>query len=75
MTGVEAAVRAMTRAERVAYLRAAGWRRLSHRGSQCWLAPGWRRHPDGYFEPGPDRGFYTLAAAVRTAVARAEVPA
>jgi hypothetical protein len=68
MTPTEAAVRAMSRAERFAYLRAAGWHRLSSRGSQCWLAPGWRRDPAGYVEPGPDRGFYTLAAAIRVAV-------
>jgi hypothetical protein len=64
----EATVRAMTRVERVAYLHAAGWHRLSSRGSQCWLAPGWQRHPRGYVEPGPDRGFYTLAAAIREAL-------
>jgi hypothetical protein len=69
---VEAAVRTMTRAQRTAYLRAAGWHRLSARGSQAWLAPGWQRHPRGYVEPGPDRGFYTMAAAIRTAVVRAE---
>ncbi len=72
MSPVEAAVRAMTRAERVAYLQAAGWHRLSARGSQTWLAPGWRRHPGAHVEPGQDRGFYTLAAAIRTAVRRAE---
>jgi len=71
VTEVEATVRAMTRPERAAYLQAAGWHRLSSRGSQCWLAPGWHRHPAGYVEPGPDRGFHTLAAAIRKAVRRA----
>jgi hypothetical protein len=64
----EATVRAMTRPERVAYLRAHGWYRLSARGSQSWLAPGWRRHAAGYVEPGGDRGFYSLAAAIRAAI-------
>ncbi len=68
MTPMEATVRAMTRPERVAYLQAAGWHRLSSHGSQCWFAPGWRRHPAGYVEPGPDRGFYSLASAIRKAV-------
>jgi hypothetical protein len=67
VTEVETTVRAMSRAERVAYLRAAGWHRLSARGSQCWLAPGWQRQR-GHVTPGPDRTFYTLAAAIRKAV-------
>jgi hypothetical protein len=70
VTGVEATVRAMTRAERVAFLQAAGWHRLSSHGSQCWLAPGWQRQR-GYVTPGPDRAFYSLAAAIRKAVRRA----
>ena len=40
---VEAAVRAMTRAERVDYLRQNGWYRLSAYGSQTWFAQGWKR--------------------------------
>lgn len=71
---LEAAVRAMTRAERAAYLRAHGWRRLSSRGSQTWFAPGWSRHPAGHVRPGQDKGFYTLASAIRTAL-RAELEA
>jgi hypothetical protein len=72
MSPVEVAVRAMTRAQRVAYLRAAGWHRLSSHGSQTWLAPGWHRHPRGHVEPGQDRGFYTLAAAIRMAIGAAQ---
>jgi hypothetical protein len=74
---VESVVRAMTKPERVAYLEARGWYRLSARDSQCWLAPGWRRltEPHGWLRrgevvPGDDRGFYSLAAAIRTAVGR-----
>lgn len=55
---VETTVRAMTRAEKVAYLKAHGWHRISWRGSQTWQPPG---------DPA---GFYTLAAAIRTALAR-----
>ena len=52
---VESRVRAMTRAERRGYLKAHGWRRL---GSNCWLNP-------TFDDPDGDRGFYTLAAAIR----------
>ncbi len=55
---VEARVRRMTRPERVRYLKDAGWRRLSSYGAQSWRAP-----------DQSDRGFYTLAAAIRTALA------
>jgi hypothetical protein len=63
----ESTVRAMTKPERVEYLRARGWHRLSARGSQCWLAPGWRLER-GEIVPGADKAFYSLAAAIRTAV-------
>jgi hypothetical protein len=54
---VEAVVRSMTKTERVEYLRAHGWTRISYRDSQSWRAP----DPD-------DHGFYTLAAAIRTEI-------
>lgn len=53
---VETTVRAMTRAEKVAYLKAHGWHRISWRGSQTWQPPG---------DP---PAVYTLAAAIRTAL-------
>jgi hypothetical protein len=70
MNAGEKTVRGMTKADRRAYLRAAGWHRLSRNGSESWFAPGWYHHPRGHVEPGPDRGFYTLAAAIRAAVRR-----
>lgn len=69
MTAVERAVRAMTRPERVAYLRAAGWYRVAGGQTQMWFAPGWREYAPGLVEPGgEDRAFYSLAAAIRTAL-------
>lgn len=65
MNPVEAAVRSMTKPERRDYLRAHGWTRLSGRGSECWFHP-------SRDQPGGDRGFYTLAAAIRTALAHEE---
>jgi hypothetical protein len=65
MTDVETRARAMTKGERRSYLRARGWTRLSRHGSEAWLHPthsGWADPMNG------DRGFYTLAAAVRTAL-------
>jgi hypothetical protein len=58
---VESTVRAMTKTERRDYLRSHGWTRLSARGSETWF------HPT-HDQPEGDRGFYTLAAAIRTAV-------
>lgn len=52
---IEAKVRAMTKAERREYLLTRGWTRL---GPNTWLH--WT-----FDEPGGDRGFYTLAAAIR----------
>jgi hypothetical protein len=71
MTDVEAQARAMTKPERRAYLRAHGWTRLSRHGSETWLHPshsGWRGPANG------DRGFYTLAAAIRAALAEERYP-
>jgi hypothetical protein len=63
---VEAAVRRMTKAEKVAYLRECGWYRASASGSQTWYAPGWRRINRHEVEPPEhDRCFYSLAAAIR----------
>lgn len=60
---LEAEVLRMTRPERVAYLQSRGWHRVSARGVQSW------RSPDEH-----DRGFaYSLAAAIRTAVAAQEL--
>lgn len=53
--GAEEAARAMSGAQRRAYLVARGWRRL---GRATWLRP-------TFDAPGGDRGFYSLAAAVR----------
>jgi hypothetical protein len=49
----EQSVRAMSKRERVDYLKAHGWQRLGYRGSQTWIRPAesWR--------------FFTLAAAIR----------
>jgi hypothetical protein len=47
---IEAAARAMTRRERVDYLRAHGWHRFDSQGSQRWGFDGW---------------VYSLAAAIR----------
>jgi hypothetical protein len=44
---------AMTKRERVDYLKAHGWHRFSSRGSQTWI---WRAE---------SRRFFTLAAAIR----------
>jgi hypothetical protein len=63
MVSVEARVRAMSKPERRDYLVQAGWKRL---GSRTW----W--HPT-FHQPGGDRSFYTLAAAIRTAL-REETP-
>ena len=52
---VERRVRAMTKAEKVAYLRAAGWHRRSAHASQSW------RDPD----PASPYVAWTLAAAIR----------
>ena len=57
MTDVERRVRAMTKPERRAYLLAAGWTRIG----DTWLHPNSRP-----VRPGP--WFYSLAAAIRTAV-------
>lgn len=58
MTTIESAVRAMTKTQRVEYLREHGWTRIGYSGAQCW------RHPDE-----DDHGFYTLAAAIRCELA------
>jgi hypothetical protein len=63
MNEIERRVRAMTKAERRAYLLAAGCTRCG----SCWWHPS--REPQG---TGGDRGFYSLAAAIRTALAEAE---
>lgn len=56
---VEQIVRSMTRAERIDYLFARGWRRVAAGQTQSWRSP----DPD-------DRAIsYSLAAAIRTAVA------
>ena len=66
---IEAAVRAMTRAERVAYLHEHSWYRLSASGSKCWFPPGWQRVNRYVVEPPEhDRSFYSLAAAIRKAL-------
>jgi hypothetical protein len=62
MVSVEARVRAMTKSERRNHLVQAGWQRL---GSRTW------RHPT-VDQPRGDRGFYTLAAAIRTALTEAD---
>jgi hypothetical protein len=62
VNAVERAARAMPKAERRACLAAHGWKRLSSGGSETWLHPthsGWGDPASG------DRGFYTLAAAIR----------
>ncbi len=58
MTTVEQTARSMSRTERVHYLYTRGWQRASSHGTQTWHAP----------DP-LDRGCYTLAAAVRAALA------
>jgi hypothetical protein len=72
-TTIEADARAMTQAERVAYLRECGWYRLSASGSQTWLAPGCRRVNGVVEPPEHDRTFYSLAAAIREALSREAV--
>lgn len=62
---VESSLRRMTKQERVAFLRARGWSRLSKRGTETWF------HPT-CDEPGGDRGFYSLADAIRTALCQAD---
>lgn len=57
MTTIEATVRAMTKTDRRDYLRARGWNQITSRGSGCWTRPSEPSH------------LYTLAAAIRTAVA------
>ena len=57
MTRTETTARSMTKAERVAYLKARGWRRISSSGSQSWLHPNPR-----------DRAVWSLAAAIRHAL-------
>lgn len=59
MTPVEQQARAMSPAERRRYLIAAGWRRI---GSKTWLPPDLN-----------EQGFYSLAAAIRTALERHEL--
>jgi hypothetical protein len=56
VTTIEAAVRAMTKAERRAYLSARGWRCISNRAAGSWRRP---------VDPS---GLYSLAAAIRTAI-------
>lgn len=60
-SSTESTVRAMSKADRRAYLRARGWEQLGSRGSECWTHP---ERPHAHA---------TLAAAVRIAVA-AEQP-
>lgn len=57
-TAIEHTARALTPPERRAYLRAAGWHRLGG----TWF------HPTRD-DPGGDRSHYTLAAAIRAALA------
>jgi hypothetical protein len=67
---IESVVQAMTTAERVAYLKEHGWYRLSAGGSQTWFSPGWQRVSRYTVEPPEsDRSFYSLAVAIRKAVA------
>lgn len=58
MTDAEGVVRAMSKPERRAFLLARGWRRIG----QSW------RHPSCDQADG-DTGFYTLAVAIRAAIA------
>ncbi len=53
----EQLVRAMSKRERVGYLKAHGWQRLGYHGAQSWISPA-----------GPSWAFYTLAAAIRNAL-------
>ncbi len=53
---VERRVRAMTKADRRTWLRAHGWTQLGYSGSGSWVRPSQPAH------------FYTLAAAIRTAL-------
>jgi hypothetical protein len=55
-TQIERTLRSMTKADRRSYLLAHGWRCLSNRGA------GWWQRPD---DPS---GFWSLAAAIRTAL-------
>jgi hypothetical protein len=55
LTPTETAARAMSKPDRVAYLKAHGWERMSSSGSQTWIDP----------ETGHT---YTLALAVRVAL-------
>jgi hypothetical protein len=57
---IEAAVRAMTRPERVAHLRAHSWERIGYSGAQAWRSP----------DPEEHATFYTLAAAIREQLRR-----
>lgn len=71
MSTIEAEARALSKAERVAYLREHGWYRLSYRGSQAWFSPGWQRiNRHLVVAPEHDRCFYSLAAAIRNALRR-----
>lgn len=55
ITATERSARAMSRVERVAYLKSSGWQRLSAIGSQTWIDP-------------QTGATFTLASAVRVAI-------
>jgi hypothetical protein len=61
LTNAERAARAMSKRERIAFVKAAGWELLSSLGSQSWIDP-------------QTGGTYTLAMAVRVAIEDANPP-